>query len=136
MDCEEQRLVVTRLEQRVRDEKIIDEEVNRLKTVITDKMRLNEELSQQIQSLQIRMTNVVSLEERGNDYQQKKKQFSQEVDRLNKLVKDKVQENDELYQLRAQSELRLKDQQLLEHEMLTLQNILRTKLEENDRMRD
>ncbi len=45
MDCEEQRLVVSRLEQRVRDERIIDEEVNRLKTVIKDKMRANEELS-------------------------------------------------------------------------------------------
>ena len=54
-----------------------------------------------MQTLQIRMTNVVSIEERAEDYQQKKKQFVQEVERLNRVVKEKVAENDELYQQRA-----------------------------------
>lgn len=69
----------------------------------------NEEQAQQIQRMQLRLANVISIEERTADYNAKKKQFNEEVERLNRDIMDKVVENDLLYQQKAQAELRLKD---------------------------
>ena len=52
------------------------------------------------------------------------------------MVKDKVVESDEIYQRMAHAELKLKDQVLIEQEMIKLQNILTMKLEQNDQLRE
>lgn len=51
--------------------------------------------------MQLRLANVISIEERTADYNAKKKQFNEEVERLNRDIMDKVVENDLLYQQKA-----------------------------------